>query len=272
MPLFITGLPRSGTTLVRLLFDKHPDIAIPHETGLVRKCYDRRLRLRLTGFKAGRYNNLKAVLGEEVVQAFDALPLTERNNAYKVINQLLGEYARLQQKPYWGEKTPSNYRNIHTIRRLFPNATVLFVLRDPKAIFASRKRYLREKREGKDFWMTNDLQAVIDEWVSGIEHVLANKSQFRVVEYERLVQEPETVLQRLFTEIGLAYNPQVLNFYETAGEAIPSNDAGALNPWHKPTQNPIDPANIDKWKGELSENEVRTIDDATTDLKKRLLA
>jgi hypothetical protein len=45
MPLFITGLPRSGTTLVRLLFDKHPDIAIPHETGLVRKCYDRRLRL-----------------------------------------------------------------------------------------------------------------------------------------------------------------------------------------------------------------------------------
>ena len=84
MPLFITGLPRSGTTLVRLLFDKHPDIAIPHETGLVRKCYDRRLRLRLTGFKAGRYNNLKAVLGEEVVQAFDALPLTERNNAYKV--------------------------------------------------------------------------------------------------------------------------------------------------------------------------------------------
>lgn len=272
MPLFITGLPRSGTTLVRLLFDKHPEIAIPHETGLIRKCYDRRFRLRLTGFKAGRYANLKAVLGEEVVKAFDALPLSARNNAYKVVNRLMGEYARHQQKPYWGEKTPSNYRNIHIIRRLFPDATVLFVLRDPKAIFASRKRYLREKRTGKDFWMTDDLQAVVNEWVSGVGHVLDHKSAFRIVEYERLVQEPETVLQKLFPEIGLAYDPQVLHFYETAEEAIPSNDEGHLNPWHKPTQNPIDPANIDKWKHELTAGEVQQIDKATADLKRQILA
>lgn len=272
LPLFITGLPRSGTTLVRLLFNEHPEIAIPHETGIVGKCYDKRFMIRLLGFKASRYENLKNVLGEEVVQSFDSIPLSKRNTPQKVISGLLGQYAHSSQKSYWGEKTPLNYRYINFIRSLYPTATVLFIVRDPKAIFASRKRYLQEKRAGKDFWMTNDLKKVINEWKTAINHVLAHKHNLRIVEYEQLVSEPEAVLQTLFKEIGLSYYPQILNFYETAEEAIPVNQDGDLNPWHKPTQNPIDSTNIHKWKTELSENEIQQIDEATADLKRRILA
>ncbi len=272
MPLFITGLPRSGTTLVRLLFHKHPDIAIPHETGIVRKVYEKRWQMRLSGFRASHYGNLSETLGPSVVEAFDKWPLSSRNKPFKVLNGLMSLYAEYLGKKYWGEKTPTNFRNIEFIKGLFPNSTVLFVLRDPKAVFASRKRYLMQKRAGKDFWMTNDLKAVVEEFKEAFEKIMENESYFKILSYEALVKNPEGILKGLFEEIGLTYYSEVLNFYQIAEEAIPANTNGGLNPWHQTTRNPIDPANIGKWREELSSQEIQKIDEETGNLKARLLA
>lgn len=94
LPLFITGNPRSGTTLLRLIFNSHPEIAIPDETGIFNIYFERGFFQRLMPFKASRYPRLIKSFGEEIITKFDALPADKRNDPKKGINFLFREHAK----------------------------------------------------------------------------------------------------------------------------------------------------------------------------------
>jgi hypothetical protein len=253
LPLFIIGCPRSGTTLMRLIFNSHPELAIPDETGIFDWLYNRPLYKKLLPLKASKNQVLVKSLGEVVTKQFDALPASKRKSPKAIIDFLLQSYAQREQKSYWGEKTPLNIYYLATILNIYPDATIIYMIRDPRAVASSFKRYVDHKRGKEDFWITEDVNKAIKLWKTSVEQAMEFKNQITFVKYEDFVRKPQSTIQRLCEIIGLPYQDRMFEFYK-------NNSPDNQEVWHRETTKPVNQSNIDKWQSELSEEEIRTIE------------
>lgn len=262
LPVFIVGSPRSGTTLMRLLLNAHPDIAIPHETGVYTLIFNRPIYWKLLP----AYFFLKRVsfykkLNVGFKEATKHLAFFDRLSIKNIINALFENYAWSNGKKYWGEKTPMHFRFIHQIKKHYPQSTVVFMIRDPRAVVASSKRYINEKREGDDFWITGNMQEILNIWSFSVRYAIKYKHQIYLLKYETLVDEPETTLKSICRQLGVKYSNSMMEFYLNSEKQIPKNIKGELQPWHKQTTNPINKYQIDKWREELNKKEIAFIED-----------
>ncbi|MFY0673649.1 MAG: sulfotransferase [Bacteroidia bacterium] len=259
LPLFITGHPRSGTTLLRLIFNKHSQLAIPDETGMFHWFYKRpwykqhtRSRIRIPSPKS-------LAFGEPIIEAFNKKPKAFRNNAKESMGFLYKEYAKSVGKQFWGDKTPLHTQFTDQILKLFPNAFIINLVRDPRAVISSAKRNMKNKREGTDFWITDDLDKTIErwKWEYGLIQRFTSKysEQSVLLIYEDFVANPEMHLRSLCEQIGLPFEPEMLNYHKDSNKEVKD-----MNAWHKETTKPINIKNIDKWKEELDANEIEQIE------------
>src|SRR5829696_2766224 len=114
-PLFIVGAMGSGTTLLRLVLDAHPNIAIPPETGFMR-AYDAH---RYTPFKASGKDWMKRLGWND----------TDRDELLgELYDRAFMRYAREHGKERWGEKTPLHTWHIDDMARLFPEARFIGIV------------------------------------------------------------------------------------------------------------------------------------------------
>ena len=145
---FVVGVGRSGTTLLRLMLDSHPQLAIPPETGFVPDV------IRACGRRGARAPQVMALLREqrswgdfdldegELERRMAAAP---RLDAATALRALYGLYAEDQDKPRWGDKTPAYVKRMPMIERALPEARFIHVIRDGRDVALSRaKRAIRE--------------------------------------------------------------------------------------------------------------------------------
>ena len=136
MPV-IVGVPRSGTTLLRFMLDSHPILAIPPETTFLPAAYELR--------QAGRdtwedlFDLLTAFPREAPAWPDFGLEPLELQEEFRKIHPFgLGEglrafyrlYASKQNKPRYGDKTPSYCEHIPSIASLLPEAHFIHIIRD----------------------------------------------------------------------------------------------------------------------------------------------
>ena len=199
-PLFIVGPHRSGTSLVRRLFNSHPEIACPPESFFIA--------------------NYAAMLDDRHVQAgYDGLGYSaeemRRDLAHKAAS--LHEAFRLAHgKRIWADKTPDYSLQIDGIDRLFGAAPrYILVLRHPGDVVHSI--YRRGWR----------LNAVDDAFDSALQHVRACLDS--VLEFERrhpdrctrivyaqLCEQPEQALTLALERLGLSFHSDMLRFADQA--------------------------------------------------------
>src|SRR3954451_4819782 len=126
-PIFIVSPMGACSTLLRLMLDSHPNIAIPHETVFMR-IY---VAMRSTPFKwsgrtwAKRLGWSDKELDEEARQFFD---------------RIFMRYAEEHGKQRWGEKTPQHLWHVSKMKRVFPDAVFIAIVRHPGAAAASNMR------------------------------------------------------------------------------------------------------------------------------------
>jgi hypothetical protein len=136
MPV-IVGAPRSGTTLLRLMLDSHPGLAIPPETGFLV------LAPALQGDgETLREDFFQAVIGHPAGnscwtdfgipeaafrEALAAIPAFTVTEGYRTFYRL---YAARFGKARWGEKTPSYAKYMAVIRGVLPEARFIHIIRD----------------------------------------------------------------------------------------------------------------------------------------------
>lgn len=124
MPLiFIGGMPRSGTTLLRVLLDAHPDIRCGEETRII----PRILSYRQTWMKS----TMEAKRLEEAGVSSDVLDHAVRQFILEVIVRH-GKPA-----PRLCNKDPFTLRSAVYLHSLFPNAKYIFIIRDGRAVVHS---------------------------------------------------------------------------------------------------------------------------------------
>ncbi len=223
---FFVGCPRSGTTLLRALFDSHSQLAIPGESHFVLRLARRRERYeRPDGFVAEAF--LRDVFADEQFERWhlphglvrEAVADGNVTSFADAIRALYGAYAVSRGKPLHGDKTPGFVRSLPLLADLFPEAKFIHIVRDGRDVVLSLRELSWAQRGGIDvlaaFWRTNIERAfeVRDDLGPG---------RYREIRYEALVEDPETALRQLCAFLGLAYEPAMFSYHERADELATS--------------------------------------------------
>jgi hypothetical protein len=281
---FVIGAPRSGTTLLRLMLDANPSMALPPETGFlmhldewknagnldaqvfVKNVVDYPKDLpawKAFGIDAGDY-----------LEAVRALPEFDLGNAVRCFYQL---YAARHGKSRWGDKTPGYGLHLDAISRLLPEAHFIHIIRDGRDVAASwRQTWFAPSQEWRalgDHWT---------QWVTTIRRLGAQVPSYMEVRYEDLVNRPEETLRGICTFIELSFDGAMLNAYKRAperlreaqdifkrdGTLLATKEQLSKQQWLN--QYPPDASRVLAWKTTLSELDRGAFEETAGELLKEL--
>ena len=215
-PVFVIGMPRSGTTLLQQMLVSHPSIVSVGEQQFASESFRRAL------IKAGNVMLeaiSPAVIGEAARWHLQRLQdrlmrLSLRDDAERIIDKL-----------------PDNYMFAGWLAIAFPNTTIVHCLRDPRDVALS-------------CWRTQFSRIV---WGFDLAHVSHRIEQHRrlmrhwrstiggrltEIRYERLVADPETELRRVLAALGLDWHPDVLAFAQRKGFVRSASQHQVREPLH----------------------------------------
>ncbi len=222
-PVFILGVPRSGTTLLRTLLDSHSAIACGPETPW------------LGGHQPRSVMELWRFLREHEMgycASYGMSGETATAAARAMVSTLMDRYAAARGKTRWAEKTPDNVLHAEFLLELFPEARVIHLVRDgldvaqSTSVVADHRRGISEFLErnlgfGPDAPAAenNPLTALLrwSHWNRLIGDFLARREHLKV-RYERLVAEPEAVMRAVMGFIGEPFEPGMLEYAKFAHE------------------------------------------------------
>lgn len=215
-PIFIIGVPRSGTTLLRILIDSHPNIACgPEAPWLARGAASIK---NLYEFMAN--NTLGYVLNYGVSKDVFCCQFAAW------VDSLFSAYAESHGKQRWAEKTPDHSLEIPFLAELFPDAYFVHIVRDGRDVACSTA-ILSAERKSISEWHANNL--LLDEgvtaintiqnaarrwqiWLNRIELDLKKVRNSYFLRYEDLVRMPEFELRRLMDFVKADYSPSMLDY------------------------------------------------------------
>jgi tetratricopeptide (TPR) repeat protein len=230
-PIFICGLPRSGTTLTEQVLASHPDI---HGAGELRD-----MRLIYGQFRELTCN------GDGPQSVYDFQAVVAAAASYLARLRVLAPGAQLVI-----DKTNSNYLHLGLIALMFPHAKIVNVTRDYRdvalSIYFSDFEFMwngfaRRKRPPLEF--SFDFEGII-EVIQGYVKIMSHwhavlPLPIFEMKYERLVTDFESAVPDMLRFIGVDWHPDMSIFYET--KRIVDNS----NAWS--VRRPLYETSIGKW-------------------------
>lgn len=199
VPIFILGMPRSGTTLVEQILASHPKVCGAGELKLTNKV--------MSGLTI---NNKEIFPPDPKESAAFEKDIRERGEAYvREIRQFDPN------APHITDKMPQNFRHLGLIHLILPKAKIIHCRRNPVDTCLSNFRILF----GEKMEYTYDLEEVGRYYVAYsklTEHwKKALPDRFLDVHYEDVVGDIETQAKRLISHCGLEWDDACLDFHKT---------------------------------------------------------
>jgi tetratricopeptide (TPR) repeat protein len=200
-PIFVVGLPRSGSTLLEQILSSHPQVEgtmeLPYIVGIARSLGPRRSRA-----ETSKYPEILATLDSAELLALGTRYLHE---------------ARIQRKtqaPYFIDKMPNNWAHVGLIQLILPNAKIIDARRHPLGCcFSGFKQHFAR---GQHFtYGLEDIGRYYHDYVELMAHfdVVLPGRVHRVI-YEKLIDDFEAEVRRLLEYCGLSFDERCLRFYE----------------------------------------------------------
>ena len=205
-PIFIVGLPRTGTTLVERIVSCHSQVESVGETFFMQSELRRASRTR-----SGES------MSEAVIEAASRKPIELIADGYlEAVSYKFGA------KPVFIEKFPENFLYLGFIAKAYPQARIVCVTRNPMdACFAMFKqsyfRYAYTLDDLGRYYVAHS--RLLDHWREALDDRMIE------VEYESLVSDQEGQTRRLLDQLGLPFEEACLEFHQNI---TPSNTASAV--------------------------------------------
>ena len=263
---FIIGRPRTGTTLLRSLFDAHPNVQIPWECQFVLNLYPKYGKLEHwnTGTLEQFYADL---LQQWQFSAWNIdhdklksdLLLCEGEITYREICQVvylnhISFYPKEEIKLI-GDKNHGYTIYTNRLKRLFPEAKFVYILRDYRDNYESVSKV--------DFEL-HIVSLVVYKWKYFYKKALQASEKypeaFYFIRYEDLVKDPVNEFQKLCEFLAIPYVPEVFDFYKMKDKAEEKYPADILQKHHKSLFNPINTSRIGLWRKSMTSRQVHIAD------------
>lgn len=243
-PIFVVGHPRSGTTLLASMLGRHPEIVSTPES----------LYFNIVRFQVAPVLSKGA---SEVLRVIEASPMR-----FLIIDRqlLLAAFEDLQEiteetvfrtvlecfqaadgKPRLLEKTPWHMRNIDEILDWFPDARILWIVRDGRACVSSLLKVP---------WATDDPVTLARQWVMNVAfaEMFAKKwpQQIFVIKYEDLVNDPRSVIHPALEFLEVESSEQIFEHDREVRTVKPSETE-----WKENVGRPLMANRASAWGTEL---------------------
>ncbi len=217
-PIFIVGLPRSGTTLIDRILSSHPQVASAGELSNFALLLKR---------ATGTPSNL--VMDIETLRAAEQVDLAALGQAYVDSTRPLTGAT-----PRFIDKMPLNVIYAGLIHRALPNARIICLRRDPMDVCLSNFRQLFAT--GFSYYnYAYDLEDVARYYV-GFDRLVAHwrtvlpAERFTEIGYEDMVADQEGETRRLLAFCGLDWDPRCLDFHENAAPVATASSVQVRQP------------------------------------------
>jgi tetratricopeptide (TPR) repeat protein len=226
-PIFIVGLPRSGSTLLEQILASHPlvegTMELPDLVAIARALGGRRTKAEPTRYP-------------EVLEALPPAQLRALGEQYL-------QQTRIQRKtdaPYFIDKLPNNWAHTGLIHLILPHAKIIDARRHPLGCCFSA--YKQHFARGQTFtYSLDDLGRYYRDYVELMAHfdaVLPGRVH-RVI-YEQMVADTEAEVHRLLEYCGLPFDERCLRFYE--------NERAVRTASSEQVRRPIYREGVDHWR------------------------
>lgn len=225
-PIFVLGMPRSGTTLIEQILASHPQVEAAGELTTAHECENRFLAARESAGRSGPV---------DPADPGDASLLEDAREQY--IDAL---FERDLDGPWIVDKMPANFELIGFLRLLFPAAPILHSIRDPRATgfslysanFGGHDPYYHNLDHLAHYYQ--QYQRIMTHWQSALPGPLID------VRYEALVTHPEEQIPALVEAAGLPPHDDCLAFHRTKRPVLTAS--------HTQVRQPVYRSAIDHWK------------------------
>jgi sulfotransferase family protein len=257
-PFFVVSAPRSGSTLLRLMLDAHPRLAVPPPGWLFDMVYP-----YLFSYGDLRQSANLLALAEDILATPTVGKWPGKPTAQVLVNEagapgfadvygaLHRLYARTEGKARWGEKTPRNGFWVDEIRALFPDAQFIHIVRDGRdqAIDISDSMLLPYSvYTGATLWQR---------YVNAIRESASRlpADAYCEIRYEDLCGNTEATVRELCSFLGEPFDAGMLSPHETRSA---KNWSG--HPLHAKTAQPISTRFCEMYRTRLPAGDVAVLD------------
>lgn len=251
-PIFIGGAGRSGTTLLRVILDTHPNIACGPE-------------LKVTEIIARLWYDFQTKYSG-ITKEYDITQKDTNRLFAGLIEGLLNKYKVKEGKERIAEKSPNNIHIFPHLHEMFPESPLIHVIRDGRDVVASLLSMDWRNFDGKPMEYTQNTKKAALFWSGAItigrKFAISSTSASAVyyeIRYEDLVLEPELHLRQLFKFIDEPWNPVVLEYYKKKHNLAKESSTTQV------TQQ-LYTSSIGRWKKDLTPDQLEDIDSVTGDL------
>lgn len=245
---FIIGSGRNGSTLLATILNAHKDIIIPPEQFVLPYAIIRRYVFFFWSSKRWVSNIKSLITTSEKTIKWD-INVNDVNCKRKDVSFLFNNIFNTYKEKFkpnskiWGDKSPLNTNFIKHIFPEFPDAKYIFLIRDPRDVALSYRKYLGSKSFKFGIWKWKDSVKSYD--------FLLRRTDVLLVKYENLVESPTYELSRITDFLNLSKDDSI------SKSKVSADTMGVEEDFHHQNlRKPISPRSVGKWKKELSEKDL----------------
>jgi hypothetical protein len=247
-PFFIVGCGRSGTTLLRTMLNHHSQIAIPLESLFIVDYLRARGKVTPQTFR-------RLIATEYELAEWD-MPFTLTDfagciSAQDFIDRAHELYVQQAGKRVWGQKTPRFVRHGALLKRHYPQAKFINILRDPRAVVSSLIR--SNVHNSNALYAARRWQRDVN---AGLQLGRAFPGDVLHVHYEDLVRDTEATLRAVCEFLAIDFEPALLDYHKTGTQEY----SGYYAQIHAKLNQAPDTSRIDAWRKHLSPQDVAVVE------------
>ncbi|MEI6435046.1 MAG: sulfotransferase [Bacteroidota bacterium] len=271
---FILGRPRSGTTLLKALFDAHPNVKIAPELPVFLTLYQKFKKIAVWDkqamrsfidhvFQPAAFNNRKlenlkidrAVFTKDIMGMPDTSSIQDL--LFKINEHSFSFYPK-DEVLQIGDKNPVYSVFTKRLIKIFPEARFICITRDYRDNFISVRNLKEIAFEAPVLALQIARWRYINR--SFIEYCKRFPKQFYLIRYEDMVEKPEESFSALCKFLEIPFCSSVFDFYKKKDEMVETFNNPNLLKIHASLMNPVNTGRLGLWREQMTEKETRLAD------------